>query len=108
MAIFEDREKGFEQKYKHDQELEFKIKVRANKILGLWVAGELGLPAGEADAYAKSVVAADLDKPGDDDVVEKVMADFKSRGVAMTEHRLRLRMAETLTAARQQVMTEKA
>ena len=60
-----------------------------------------------ADAYAKSVVAADLEKPGDDDVVEKVMADFKSRGVAMTEHRLRLRMAETLTVARQQVMSEK-
>jgi len=54
------------------------------------------------------VVAADLERPGDDDVVEKVMADFKSRGVAMTEHRLRLRMAETLTAARQQVMTDKA
>src|SRR5712691_11960428 len=52
MDIFEYREKGFEQKYKHDQELEFKIKVRANKLLGLWVAGELGLPAGAADASA--------------------------------------------------------
>ena len=92
MAIFEDREKGFEQKYKHDQELEFKIKVRANKLLGLWAAEKMGLSGPAADAYAKEVV----------------VADFKSRGVAMTEHRLRLRMAETLTAARQQVMTEKA
>ena len=108
MAIFEDREKGFEQKYKHDQELDFKIKVRANKMLGLWIAGLFGMPAEEADAYAKTVVAADLEWPGDDDVVEKVMADFKARGLEMTEHRLRLRMAETLTAARQQVMTEKA
>src|SRR5713101_4974118 len=48
MAIFEDREKGFEQKYKHDQELEFKIKVRANKLLGLWVAGQFGMPPDEA------------------------------------------------------------
>ena len=108
MAIFEDREKGFEQKYKHDQELDFKIKVRANKLLGLWIAGLFGMPADEADAYAKTVVAADLERPGDDDVVEKVMADFKSRGIEMTEHRLRLRMAETLAAARQQVMGEKA
>src|SRR5215470_13379893 len=101
MAIFEDREKGFEQKYKHDQELEFKIKVRANKILGLWVAGEFGLPTAEAEEYAKSVVAADLERPGDDDVVEKVLADFKGRGLDMTEHRLRLRMAETLKVARE-------
>jgi hypothetical protein len=108
MAIFEDREKGFEQKYKHDQELDFKIKVRANKMLGLWIAGLFGLPADEADAYAKSVVTADLQRPGDDDVVEKVMADFKSRGIEMTERRLRLRMAETLAAARQQVMGDKA
>ena len=107
MAIFEDREKGFEQKYKHDQELEFKIKVRANKLLGLWVAGLFGMPADEADAYAKSIIAADLERPGDDDVVEKVLADFKTRGIEMTDHRLRLRMVETLAAARQQVMTEK-
>ena len=78
MAIFEDREKGFEQKYKHDQELDFKVKVRANKMLGLWIAGLFGMPADEADAYAKTVVAADLERPGDDDVVEKVMADFKA------------------------------
>jgi hypothetical protein len=108
MAIFEDREKGFEQKYKHDQELDFKVKVRANKMLGLWLAGLFGMAADEADAYAKTVVTADFERPGDDDVVEKVLADCKARGVEMTAHHLRLRMAETLTAARQQLMSEKA
>ena len=108
MAIFEDREKGFEQKYKHDQELDFKIRVRANKMLGLWIAAQLGMPADEAETYAKSVVAADFERPGDDDVVEKVLADFKSRGMEMTEHRLRLRMAETLAVAREQMMADKA
>jgi hypothetical protein len=106
MATFDDREKGFEQKYKHDKELEFKINARRNKMLGLWAAKELGVPAGEQEAYAKSVVMADFEKPGDDDVVQKVLADFKLKGVEMTEPRLRKLMTELREAARQQVMTE--
>ena len=105
MASFDDREKGFEQKYKHDKELEFKINARRNKLLGLWVAEQLGIPAGEAEAYAKSVVMADFTKPGDDDVIEKVIADCQAKGVAMTEQRLRKRLAELRDVARQQVMS---
>ena len=108
MAIFEDREKGFEQKFKHDQELEFKVRVRANKLLGLWVAGQLGLPPEEAEAYAKTVVEADLQRPGDDDVVEKVLADCAARKIDMTEHRLRSHMREVLQVARQQVQSERS
>jgi hypothetical protein len=106
MATFDDREKGFEQKYKHDKELDFKVNARRNKLLGLWAAQELGIPAGEQDAYAKSVVMADFEKPGDDDVVQKVLGDFKRKGVEMTEHRLRKHMTELREAARQQVMSE--
>jgi hypothetical protein len=106
MATFDDREKGFEQKYKHDKELEFKVNARRNKLLGLWAAKELGLPAGEQEAYAKSVVMADFEKPGDDDVVQKILADFKQKGVDMSEHRLRKHMTELREAARQQVMSE--
>ena len=105
MASFDDREKGFEQKYKHDKELEFKINARRNKLLGLWVAEQLGIPAGEAEAYAKSVVMADFAKPGDDDVIEKVIADCQAKGVAMTEQRLRKRLGELHDVARQQVMS---
>jgi len=105
MASFDDREKGFEQKYKHDKELEFKINARRNKLLGLWVAEQLGIPAGEAEAYAKSVVMADFTKPGDDDVIEKVIADCQAKGVAMTEQRLRKRLGELHDVARQQVMS---
>ena len=105
MASFDDREKGFEQKYKHDKELEFKINARRNKLLGLWAAEQLGLSGGEAEAYAKSVVMADFSKPGDDDVIEKVMADCRAKGVDMTEHRLRKRLAELRDVAREQVMS---
>ena len=106
MATFDDREKGFEQKYKHDKELDFKVNARRNRLLGLWAAKEMGLPDADAEAYAKTVVMADFQKPGDDDVVEKVVADFKQRGIEMSEHRVRKHMAELLDAARKQVMTE--
>ena len=106
MATFDDREKGFEQKYKHDKELEFKVSARRNRLLGLWAAKELGIPDAEAEAYAKTVVMADFQKPGDDDVVDKIVGDFKSKGIEMSEHRVRKHMSELLDAARKQVMTE--
>lgn len=106
MATFDDRQKGFEQKYKHDKELEFKINARRNKLLGLWAAKELGIPDSEAEAYAKTVVLADFEKPGDDDVVEKIIGDFKQKGIEISEHRVRKHMAELRDAARAQVMSE--
>jgi hypothetical protein len=106
MATFDDREKGFEQKYKHDKELEFKVNARRNRLLGLWAAKELGIPDAEAEAYAKTVVMADFQRPGDDDVVEKIVADFKEKGINMSEHRVRKHMSELLDMARKQVMTE--
>ena len=106
MTSFDDRERGFEGKFKHDQELGFKISARRNKLLGLWAAREMKLPAAEHDAYAKSVVMADLEKPGDDDVVDKVLADFKAKGIEMTDHRIRHQLSEFREVARQQVTSE--
>jgi hypothetical protein len=106
MASFDDRKRGFEEKFKHEQELGFKISARRNKLLGLWAAQELKLPAAEHEAYAKSVVMADLEKPGDDDVVAKLLADFKAKGVDMTDHRIRHQLTELREAARKQVMAE--
>ena len=103
MSTFDEREKGFEAKYKHDQEAQFKVTARRNKLLGLWAAEQLGLSGAEAEAYAKSVVAADFEKPGDDDVLHKIMADLSAKGVQMTEHALRRRMADLTQMARDQV-----
>ena len=106
MATFDDRQKGFEQKYKHDKELQFKINARRNKLLGVWAAKELGMPDSEVDAYAKSVVMADFEKPGDDDVLQKVVGDFAAKGIEMTEHRVRKHMTDLMTEARRQIMSE--
>ncbi len=76
MSMFDEREKGYEGKWKRDEELRFKVTARRNKLLGLWAAQKFGMEGGDADAYAKTVVIADFDRPCDDDVVEKVMADF--------------------------------
>jgi len=106
MSSFDDRETSFENKFKHDKELEFKATARRNKLLGLWAAELLGIHGAEAEAYAKTVIKADLEKPGEQDVVDKVMADFKGRGVEMSEHRLKKRMSELLSTAVAQVQSE--
>ena len=103
MSSFDEREKGFEAKYKHDQETRFKVTARRNKLLGLWAAEQLGLSSAEAEAYAKTIVAADFEKPGDDDVLRKVMADLSAKGVQVTEHALRKRLADLAQIAREQI-----
>ena len=86
MTTFEDREKAFEEKFKHDQELQFKVEVRRNKMLGLWLAEMLGKTGDDAEAYAKEVVSSDFEEPGDADVVRKVMAEaIRKAGLEVLE-----------------------
>jgi hypothetical protein len=106
MTTFNDREKAFENKYKHDQELQFKVEVRRNKLLGLWVAEMLGLSGADADAYAKEVVSADFEEPGDADVVRKIQADAQAKNLDLSEHRLRKKMDELMAVAKEQIMSE--
>lgn len=106
MTGFDDREKAFEDKYKHDQELQFRVTNRRNKLLGLWAAAQLGKAGADAEAYAKDVVMSDFQAPGDDDVIEKIMADFKAAGVDQSEHRIRRHMDELQLTAKEQVMKE--
>ncbi len=104
MTTFDKREKAFEDKYKHDQELQFRVEVRRNKLLGLWAA-EL-LDKDDAEAYAKEVVSADFEEPGDADLVRKILGDMQDAEVEMSEHRLRNKMGECLAVAKEQVMVE--
>jgi len=76
MTNFNDREKGFETKFARDQEMEFRIIARRNKLLGVWAAGLMGLTPEETDAYAKAVVQADFEEAGDEDVIRKVLGDL--------------------------------
>jgi hypothetical protein len=100
---FSDREKSFEAKYKQDQELAFKVAARRNKLLGLWLAGEFGITGAEAEAYAKEVVVADLDEPGDEDVMRKVMADIAAKGKSISEADVRAKLAKLEGTAREQL-----
>ena len=79
MDTFEDRKKGFETKYLRDQEAQFKIRTKRNKFLGLWAA-ELVKPE-NVDEYVKEVRLSDLEKPGDDDIIDKLLKDFENNSV---------------------------
>src|SRR5690349_5175792 len=104
MKSFLEREKGFEAEFKHNQELLFRVTARRNRLFGLWAAGRMGLPDGQAaEDYAKLVVAADLQAPGDGDVIEKVRADLAEKGVALTEAELRAELTRVAAEARRQI-----
>ena len=103
MSGFEDRENAFENKFAHDQELEFKAVARRNKLLGLWAAELMGLTGEDAEAYGKEVVKADFEEAGDEDVFRKVRGDFDARGIEQSDHQIRHKMAQLLEEARLQV-----
>jgi hypothetical protein len=104
MRTFDERRQGFEAEFKRDQELVFRIAARRNRLLGLWAAEKLGLPAGDpAESYAKTVVAADFEAPGDSDVVAKVLGDLAAKGVAATEAEVRAELKRAAEEARRQL-----
>lgn len=108
MKQFDNRKKGEETKFSLDGTLRFKATARRNKLLGLWAAERLGLSGAEAEAYAKSVVEADFERPGDDDVMEKVLNDLQRQSPDVTEHQIRKRMEELMTQAQAQIAEENA
>lgn len=103
MTNMSDREKAFENMFAHDQEMKFRAEARRNKLLGQWAAGLLGKSGDDAEAYAKSVVAADFEEAGDEDVFRKVRADLDAGNVAMSDEDLRGKMLELLGVAVDQV-----
>ena len=103
---FDDREKGFEAKFKLDQETEFAITARRNKLLGLWLGEKLGLNDSEISEFAASVVASDLEEPGDEDVIRKCMADIKERGADISDEDIRNKIIEFSEEAYKQTIGE--
>jgi hypothetical protein len=106
MTTFEDREKGFERKFAHDEELKFRATARRNRLIGLWAAEKMGLTGDEAQAYAREVIKADLAEPGDEDVFRKVRADFDAKGVDQSDHQIRRIIGEMMTEAVRQIEAE--
>ena len=107
LSGFDKRERAEESKFALDQELRFKANARRNKLLGLWAAGLLGHKGEAAATYAASVVKADFEAPGDEDVFRKVRGDFDKAGVALSDHQIHRQMSELMETAIQQVKAEK-
>jgi hypothetical protein len=103
MSDFDDRKRVQETKFQLDQEAEFKAQARRAKLVGLWAAGLMGKPADEAAEYAKSVVLADLEENGEEDLFRKIRQDFDKAGVAQSDHQIRAHMADLLNEARAQI-----
>jgi len=103
MTTFNDREKAFEKKFAHDQELKFKAEARRNKMLGEWAAAKLGLTGADVEDYVKSVRKADLAEKGDEDVFRKIRSDFDAKGVSVSDEDLRDKMSEFLAEAVKQL-----
>lgn len=103
MANFDERKDSFEKKFAHDETLKFKAGARRNKLLGHWAAGLMGLSGDKAEEYAKSVIKADFEEAGDDDVFRKVKADLAAAGVEQSDHQIRRHMDEFMAQAIQQI-----
>ncbi|HVB15893.1 MAG TPA: DUF1476 domain-containing protein [Stellaceae bacterium] len=105
MTTFNEREKDFEARFKHDQELQFKVKARRNRMLGLWAAERMGLAADAAEAYAREVVDAEF-HGGDRHVVAKLVADLAAKGQHSTPAQVQFELDHLAEQAKQQIMNE--
>lgn len=104
---FDKREEGFEKQFAHDEELRFKASARRNKLLGLWVAEKLGMSGADADTYAKSVVMADFEEAGEDDVFRKVRKDLDDKKVAVGDQDIKKMMIDLMGQAIEQIKAGK-
>lgn len=108
MTQFDDRERAFESKFAHDEQMNFKIVARRNRLIGEWAARKMGLSEEETASYAKDVVRADFEEAGDDDVVRKLVGDLTSAGVEIDEAHIREALDHKLVEAKRQIMQEQS
>ena len=104
MTSFDDRERGFETNFAREEEMAFRITARRNKLVGQWAAEKMGLTSEETDSYAKSVVQADFEEAGDEDVIRKLMGDLIAAGVHTDDDEIRTALAAKAIEARRQLM----
>jgi hypothetical protein len=104
MSQFDDRERAFEAKYARDEEMQFRITARRNRLLGEWAARQMGLTEAEAEAYAKDVIRSDFEEAGDHDVIRKVLGDLTAAGADCDEEQVREAMKHKEVEARRQII----
>ncbi|HWJ58240.1 MAG TPA: DUF1476 domain-containing protein [Sphingomicrobium sp.] len=104
MSSFDDRERAFETKFAHDEEMKFRIIARRNRLLGEWAARQMGLNSAETESYAKDVVRSDFEEAGDHDVVRKVLGDLTSAGIDCDEDKVGEALRNKEIEARRQII----
>ncbi len=107
MSPLDDREKAFENKFAHDQKLDFAEEARLSKLYGLWAADKLGLEGDNAQTYAGEVIGANLEEPGFDDILRKVRADFDEKGLDISNEVMEAELDKCLAEAKKQIESEK-
>jgi hypothetical protein len=101
---FDDRERAFEAKFAHDEEMQFRITARRNRLLGEWAARQMGLSDVETESYAKDVVRSDFEEAGDHDVIRKVVGDLTAAGVDCDDDKVREALRNKEIEARRQII----
>ena len=104
MTTFNDRERAEEGRFARDEEMQFRVAARRNRLLGAWAAQKMGLSAEEADAYSKAVIQADFEEAGDEDVIRKLIGDLTSAGVETSDAEIRAMLEEKSVEARRALM----
>jgi hypothetical protein len=104
MTTFDDRERAFESKFAHDEEMKFRMVARRNRLLGEWAARQMGLSDAESESYAKDVVRSDFEEAGDHDVVRKVLGDLTAAGIDTDEASIQEALRNKEIDARRQII----
>jgi|SRR5687767_243598 hypothetical protein len=104
MGSFDDRERAFETKFAHDEQMKFRIIARRNRLLGEWAARQMGLSDAETESYAKDVVRADFEEAGDNDVIRKVLGDLTAAGIDCDEEKIVEALKNKEIDARRQII----
>jgi hypothetical protein len=104
MTTFDDRERAFETKFAHDEEMKFRITARRNRLLGEWAARQMKLSEAEAESYAKDVVRSDFEEAGEHEVIRKVLGDLSSAGVEIDEDKVLEALRNKEIEARRQII----
>ena len=104
MTQFDDRERAFETKFAHDEEMKFRLVARRNRLLGEWAARKMGLSEAETESYAKDVIRADFEEAGDEDVIRKVLGDLTAAGVEASDAEIRETLEHKAAEAKRQLI----
>jgi hypothetical protein len=104
MTQFEDRQRAFEAKFARDEEMQFRVIARRNRLLGEWAARQMGLTDAEAEAYAKDVISSDFEEAGEHDLIRKVLGDLTAAGVESSEEQVRDALRNKEIDARRQII----